>query len=116
MQKLLYYAQGCYLGVYGNKLFEDDILAWQYGPAISSVYHEFKKFHGDSITVNVSKIVKVDEKTQYVLEWVYEEFGQYTAWALRNKTHKETPWCITQPNDVISVDLIKDYFVENYVE
>lgn len=116
LQKLLYYAQGCYLGVYGSKLFEDDILAWQHGPVVSDVYHEFKKFHNNSITVDVSEIVKVDDKAQKVLEWVYEEFGKYTAWALRNKTHEETPWRTTQPNGVISIDAIRNYFVENYVE
>lgn len=50
------------------------------------------------------------------MKWVYDEFGQYTAWRLRNMTHQEAPWLKTEQNDVISKELIRDYFLENYVE
>lgn len=116
LQKLLYYAQGCYLGLYGIKLFEDDIVAWQHGPVVVDVYYEFKKFHNNSIAFSDLTEIKVDEKAQKVLEWVYEEFGKYTAWALRDKTHEETPWKSTPMNEVISADVIRDYFVKHYVE
>ena len=45
-----------------------------------------------------------------LLESVYEEFGQYSAWKLRNMTHKETPWLSTKKNDVIRLDVIEKYF------
>ena len=51
-----------------------------------------------------------------ILEDVYDEFGQYSAWKLRNMTHEETPWQSTPQNEVISQAAIADYFRANYVE
>jgi uncharacterized phage-associated protein len=34
LQKLLYYAQGFYLAIYGKALFEEDIVAWEHGPVV----------------------------------------------------------------------------------
>lgn len=116
LQKLLYYAQGAYLAMYDGPLFSDDIVAWQHGPVVVEVYEKYKVFRANSIVENDQDLIEVDAKTQEVLEWVYNEFGQYTAWALRNMTHKEAPWRETPMNGVISVDSIKKYFKENYVE
>ena len=44
--KLVYIAYGWNLVMNNNqpKLFEEPILAWKYGPVISSIYYEFRKF------------------------------------------------------------------------
>ena len=34
LQKLLYYAQGCFLAVTGKPLFSDPIVAWQHGGGV----------------------------------------------------------------------------------
>lgn len=115
LQKLLYYAQGCYLALHGKPLFAENIVAWQHGPVVVEVYEKYKQFHANSIT-ELDEAPKVDDDTLRVLEWVYNEFGKYTAWALRNKTHEETPWRITKSNEVIPVEVIRDYFLQNYVE
>ena len=39
LQKLLYYAQGHYLGDHAKPLFEDEIEAWVHGPVVRSIYH-----------------------------------------------------------------------------
>src|SRR5271165_1232342 len=44
LQKLLYYVQGYHLAFYGSELFPDPIVAWQYGPVVEGVYHNFKRF------------------------------------------------------------------------
>lgn len=115
LQKLLYYAQGGYLALYNEPLFSDDIVAWQHGPVVIDVYERFKKFHANSIT-ECCKTPEICDKALEVLQWVYNEFGQYTAWALRNKTHEETPWRKTSMSCVISHELIRDYFAKHYVE
>lgn len=116
LQKLLYYAQGCFLAVTGLPLFEDDIVAWVHGPVVESVYHEYK--------ANGSNGIPFDEDFDYtvfaqdetsLLEEVYDVFGQYSAWKLRNMTHEETPWKATQLGHVISRDLIKEYFEKEYL-
>ena len=42
LQKILYFAQCAYLALYDKPLFEDEVLAWEYGPVISSVYNKYK--------------------------------------------------------------------------
>ena len=47
---------------------------------------------------------------------VYEVFGKYSAWGLRNMTHQEDPWKNTPNSGVISKESIKKYFKEHYIE
>ena len=94
--KLLYYAEGCYLAINdGESLFDEKILAWEHGPVIE----------------------KEDES---LLEQVFKVFGQYSAWALRNKTHEETPWLEATGNGQylngeISRRIMMGYFKDNYI-
>ena len=37
--KLLYYAQGTFLALYGRPLFNESIEAWLHGPVVPDVYH-----------------------------------------------------------------------------
>ena len=54
--------------------------------------------------------MNIDEETDGILEDVYEEYGQYTAWKLRNMTHEESPWLDTPRNEIITKDKIKSCF------
>ncbi|MCI8513016.1 MAG: DUF4065 domain-containing protein [Lachnospiraceae bacterium] len=49
LQKLLYYAQGCFLAVAGAPLFLEDILAWQHGPVVEPVYYQYKGYGSGGI-------------------------------------------------------------------
>ena len=49
LQKLLYYAQGCFLAVHDKLLFADSILAWQHRPVVESVYKIYKSFGANGI-------------------------------------------------------------------
>lgn len=42
LQKLLYYQQGFHLAYFGTPLFNEDIVAWQYGHVVPEVYDAFK--------------------------------------------------------------------------
>lgn len=113
LQKLLYYAQGCYLAVYDKKLFDEDIVAWRHGPVIESIYRYFKEYGSKGI--DEFDAVIIDNDTSSLLEDVYKVFGKYSAWGLRQMTHGETPWQSTEINCVIDPEVIKKYFKENYV-
>src|SRR4051794_9267350 len=54
LQKLLYYACGWYAGYTGQPLIDEAIEAWDYGPVIPSIYHEFKRFGSGSITARAT--------------------------------------------------------------
>lgn len=112
LQKLLYYAQGSYLALTGENLFNDKILAWEHGPVIEKVYKKYKQ----EFAINNYKDIEIDRKTSDILDMVYNTFGQYSAWKLRDMTHNETPWQSTPPNEEIYCSKIKEYFKKHYVK
>lgn len=113
LQKLLYYAQGCYLAKYDKCLFKDEFVAWDHGPVIKAIYEKYKKNGSTGIRYDEDYDDILDEDTKDFLRSVYDRFGQYTAWKLRDMTHQERPWKETVRNGIISKDLIKEYFKEN---
>lgn len=117
LQKLLYYAQGCVLGLTGEPLFSEEMEAWEHGPVVPEIYHKYKGYGKSGIEFNEPYNEKsIDGNTRDILESVYLEFGQYSAWKLRNMTHEEDPWKGTLKNHSISKKAIKDYFVSHYIE
>lgn len=125
LQKLLYYAQGSFLAYANAPLFNDKIEAWTHGPVVREVYKEFKKYGRDDIIEDFDeedlkkvKEIEEDEDASMILNLVYENFGGYTAWQLREMTHIQNgPWERTVSekgmDKEISKDLMKDYFKEN---
>lgn len=117
LQKLLYYAQGCVLAITGEPLFNDEIQAWEHGPVVPTIYHQYKGYGRNGIEFDECfDQTTIEPKTNAILQEVYVEFGQYSAWKLRNMTHEETPWQETEKNKIISNESIKRYFEENYIE
>lgn len=117
LQKLLYYAQGCYVAETGNALFGDTIEAWTHGPVVPSVYKDYKAHGSDPIKCEGDlSFPEIDSETQGMLQEVFDVFGQYSAWKLREMTHEEDPWKNTQQNDVIPLPEICRYFEAEYIE
>lgn len=110
LQKLLYYAQGYFLAKKGTPLFNEDFLAWEHGPVVREIYNKYKANGANGIIYNKDFNVKIDNETENILEEVYENYGQYTAWKLRNMTHEEEPWGTTARNDIITKEKIKNFF------
>lgn len=111
LQKLIYYAQGFHLALYGERLFEEDLVAWEHGPVVESLYHSFREYGAESIPVPESVRLEDFKKQQIeLLDEVYEVYGQFSAWKLRNMTHSERPWLETPKKQVISPDLMNDFF------
>lgn len=131
--KLVYIAYGWYLALKGERLFDEPIQAWQHGPVVPSVYHEFKHYGGDSITERAAfydldtgefiypEVDPADEETREVLSKVWAAYKNFSAWTLRNKTHEPgTPWTLTYHqgvrNKVITDDLIESHFAHKIRE
>ena len=113
LQKLLYYAQGFYLALFEQPLFNSSIEAWRHGPVCPEIYHKYKKNGGNLISAPLDfKPTSVFNKEQIeFLDEVYEVFGQFSAWKLRNMTHDEPPWANNEINaSEISVDEMANYF------
>ena len=110
LQKLLYYAQGLHLAMTQRPLFSEAIEAWQHGPVVPDIYHAFKKYGAQPIPAsNDMAFSQYDEATTGFLNEVYDVFGQFSAWKLRNMTHEEPPYRDAE-NGVISHDDMQAYF------
>lgn len=94
LQKLLYYAQAWSLVTRGEKLFNDKIEAWVHGPAIKSIYLEFKEFGASPIEKSISEreINEIPVDVQQLLDEVWTVYGSFDATYLEQLTHSETPW------------------------
>jgi len=112
LQKLLYYVQGFSFAIYNKPIFDEDIYAWQYGPVVLEVYHQFKNYESGVIPLFIDfdhSIFTSQEKD--LITSVYDVYGQYSAYKLMNMTHQESPWKDTPLNSIITHRLLKSHFI-----
>ena len=124
LQKLVYLAHGWYLAITGEPLISEKVEAWQWGPVIRALYHEFKEYGKYPIKKSATDIERdkmgffvvsppKDPSTIQLLDKVYDVYGGYTAIQLSTLTHeKGTPWDFAWKNeeDIITNELIKDHY------
>jgi uncharacterized phage-associated protein len=113
LQKLVYYAQGFHLALYGKVLFAEQIEAWRYGPVVPALYKEFKDLKDEPIPPVEGFDPKVFTPEQRkLLDDVYETYGQFSAWKLRDMTHEEAPWrdANERGGGVISSPAMREFF------
>jgi uncharacterized phage-associated protein len=117
LQKLVYYAQGLYLGIYGQPLFADDLEAWPHGPVVPALYHEYKGYGNAPIPPpDDFEMAEVPQETRSFLDRVYGYYGQYSAWRLREMSHIEAPWKDSferGSGSTIEKDAMKAYFASH---
>lgn len=104
LQKMLFFAQTKYMvSHHGNKMFSDDIYAWQYGPVIPRVYSAYSH-NGGSLIKHVSSIgqngqfnedtfvVRADQEDPSIretLDSVLDEWINKPAWSLVAAVHEK---------------------------
>lgn len=116
IQKLVYYAQGFSLAINDKPLFEEKIQAWPHGPVVPDLYNKYKEYGNNALPVDNLDIdfSKYSQEEKELLDEVYDMYGQFSAWKLRNMTHEEMPWKSTfekGKSNVISHKVLKDYFL-----
>ncbi|APT93245.1 hypothetical protein CPHO_10470 [Corynebacterium phocae] len=119
LQKLLYYAKGAFLRASGGvPLFSDRMEAWAHGPVVVELYHQLKGCGRNAIDPDtfVSDEFCWDDfrDVEEVLIETWQKYGPYSAWALRNKTHTESPWLKNFNADERAIEIsdadLKEYF------
>ncbi|MFK5948638.1 MAG: DUF4065 domain-containing protein [Methylococcales bacterium] len=112
LQKLVYYAQGFYSAIFNKPLFDDGISAWAHGPVVQNLYHKYKEHGSNRIPVPTDfNPASLGKEEFELIEEVFEVFGQYSAWKLRNMTHEESPWQNHETDaETIPLPEITDYF------
>lgn len=113
LQKLLYYCQGFYYAKFKEKLFEDKIFAWQYGPVVKDVYHNFKQFGSNGIPLDVAdEIITLSDDELKMIDEVFTYFNQFSAIKLMNMTHSEEPWMSTHMTNEIELEKLDNHFTQ----
>ena len=125
LQKLVYISYGFYIAKTNNKLFNEIIEAWPYGPVVPQLYHEFKRFESFpirrwSVNYNYSTgkfefplVRKDDRDSLTVLEFTWTMYGGLSSKRLVDLTHAPgTPWKITidKQQQCIKDNLIREHF------
>ena len=134
--KLVYFAYGWHLAITGKPLLREHIQAWQWGPVVPDLYHEFKRFGGGPITSHAKDFDWLDgdgfdvtipqlpedestAATRAVLDRVWTLYSKFSGGQLMAMTHQtDTPWDIVwnkeggkeRRNTEIRDELLKDYF------
>ncbi len=111
LQKLVYYAQGFHLALFGKELFSEDIIAWEHGPVVEKLYYKYNQYGSAPIPEpDSANIALFTDEQLSLLNEVHDVYGQFSAWKLRNMTHSERPWIETPKNNVIDKNLMKEFF------
>lgn len=99
MQKFLSLSYFWYAGLRNEKLFDENILAWKYGPVVKCVYDEFKKNGENELKEEDFEGAQEiqDENIKNFLKAIWVEYKKYRPEYLIDITHdgdniNETPW------------------------
>lgn len=115
VMKLLYYIQGTSLVYLGSRMFDNDIVAWKYGPAVEAVHAKYKgqrEIVGQVTQSDLDDYAELSNNEKYaeVLNAVYDNFGEKSAIDLMNMTHQESPWKNTEQSNIITDDKMIAFF------
>ena len=127
--KLVYIAYGWYLALTGKKLYNEEIEAWQHGPVIPSIYHEFKEFGSgtinrraydldlDTLESFAPQIDEGDGEVRLILDRVWAAYARFSGWDLRQKTHeKNSPWSKVYKENARGIALLDEDIRQHFIE
>jgi uncharacterized phage-associated protein len=130
IQKLVFFAHGWHLAIYDRPLISQPIEAWDYGPVIRDLYHDFKRFGNDPITEQ-AYLINLDPETRAfrvtrpelplttppetvsLLDRIWRVYKPFTSIQLSNMTHFDgTPWRTAREHGAKVIDngTIQAYF------
>ena len=128
LQKLVYCLHGWHLAITDEPAIDEYFEAWPYGPVNENLYHIFKSFGNEPITVyadtwdskskkRVAYVVSTANLDFYnIFNLVVDKYMGFTPAQLSSLTHAEgTPWAIiikeaSTTSRRIENDLIKQHF------
>ncbi|WP_282144722.1 Panacea domain-containing protein [Thomasclavelia cocleata] len=87
LQKLLYFIQRESIALTSKPMFNESFEGWVHGPVSTEVRKRYDKEHG---IVCLTK--KLDQQEAYIVRNVFEQYGYYDSWYLRNLSHEEYSW------------------------
>lgn len=118
LQKMVYIANGLYLGLTSERLIKEEVEVWNYGPVIKPLYDSLKTFGSGKITVNIpgsySAPVNLDDNNKNaVLDFTWKACKDKDGIQLSNWSHKDdSPWtkAYRENKSIIPDGYMIDYF------
>lgn len=114
LQKLLYFIQAQFLVAHHEPCFSDRIEAWDFGPVVPNVYHEYKIFGSSNIPArqnNNSNTICKNDCT--LIDNILQQASKYSTSQLVSITHNQKPWknAYTRiyDNEITNADIL-NYF------
>ncbi len=107
-----------------DKAVVEEFQHWDYGPVNTQVYSEYQNHGGNPIEFDEVLDFQIDQSEKELIDFIIENYISFDAWTLSTMTHQEEPWKKTSNNEVISDELIYDYYkkqrfsknFENYLD
>lgn len=115
LQKILYFVQAEFLVARGVPCFENKIEAWDYGPVVPDVYHEYKIFGSNAIFSFSNMTLEILPQDKRTINIMVDECNRYSSTDLVDITHRQLPWLEARKrgyNAEITKESIKDFFEE----
>lgn len=133
LNKLIYIAHGWHLAYFDKPLIQEAIQAWPYGPVITNVYHDFKRYKNNPIKkptydflleqgqIRYEKYDMPDDSDDSIrfLSKIWETYKSYSGVQLSKWSHEPNgPWykcwyetgAAFKKNQIIANEMIGDYF------
>lgn len=114
LQYLCYYAQGFHLAINDCRLFNEDIEAWSNGTVIRVLHDKYEGYKDRILPIDKDfYTTKLTLETRDLLSKIYNKYGQYATWKLRNMVREDLPWRKAVENNdelIIPDQYLKEYF------
>jgi uncharacterized phage-associated protein len=117
LQKIMYFLQAQFVVSCGKSLFDEDLIAWDFGPIVKSVYFNYNMFGSATIFLNPNNCRNeyIAWEHRNLINQVLEYVRPYSTTQLVSICHNQSPWKNARRrwNNVISLYELKDYFTED---
>ena len=117
LQKVLYFLQAEFVVSTGNSLFDEDLIAWDIGPVVNSVYYNYNMFGSAPIFINQKNCRNeyISSDHRKIINMILDEIRPYSSTSLVKICHNQTPWknARNRWNNVISLYELRDFFKED---
>ena len=108
LQKLAYYVKVWTL-VAGFPKIDAPFYAWKYGPVNKAIYYSYEQFKGKTIP-SPNNIASYPPEISQQLNFILDNYVDYSAFALSAMTHQEAPWAESEKNAEISEQAIIEFY------
>ena len=111
LQKMLYFVQAQFLVFKGNCCFSDPITAWDFGPVVVPVYHEYSTFGAGSIPYSyLDAEIWIEPDDAELINSIIQATANMSATYLTQCTLHQTPWKKTPRGMAINPHDIYEFF------